>query len=593
MARELDQHNLPGWARPRLASRPAARGGPLVAVSVALLAGLALAAMPAGAAVPGPKKIIEYRGQSFRVPAGWPVYRLAKHPRLCARMDRRAVYVGTPGAAQSCPAHAVGRRRAILIGARPQDEAGAAATARATASAAFTGLGFDACTAPSRGAMNAWLRSTSYRAVGVYIGGTNRACSQPNLTAGWVRNQTASGWHLIPTFVGLQAPTSACSSCAKFGYSNPRKKGVTAANNAVADAAAIGIGPGSPLYYDLEAYTRGASTSQAVLSFLAGWTSRLHARGYVSGVYSSAASGISDLVAAAGSGYLEPDEIWIANWNGKATAYDPYVPNNLWNGHRIRQYRGGHNETHGGVTINIDNDYVAGATVGRSGPSPDDPNGYFASARSPRPGRVAVSGWAYDRNAPTDPVEIVAYVGGKAGRRGARRYQLGLAQLPWPGVASAYPEAGENHGFDTAFLTTKIGRQRVCLYAVNLGVGADRGLGCRTVGIASPVTVSRISSGARRLGLTVRCRWPARTRRCSGRITVFSRVKLSPRRRARGVYLARRRFDLPSQGADRFRLRLWRGARGALSSRRIKARLKLTIPGLRVRRSIRVGARNG
>ncbi len=63
--------------------------------------------------------------------------------------------------------------------------------------------------------MAAWA-SSPYRAVGVYIGGVNRACSQPNLTSSWVATQTEAGWHLIPTYVGLQAPTSACSSCAKL-----------------------------------------------------------------------------------------------------------------------------------------------------------------------------------------------------------------------------------------------------------------------------------------------------------------------------------------------------------------------------------------
>jgi len=36
-----------------------------------------------------------------------------------------------------------------------------------------------------------------------------------------------------------------------------------------------------------------------------------------------------------------------------------YLPDNHWANHeRIHQYRGGHNETWGGVTINIDNNYL-------------------------------------------------------------------------------------------------------------------------------------------------------------------------------------------------------------------------------------------
>src|SRR6185436_16305433 len=92
----------------------------------------------------------------------------------------------------------------------------------------FTGLGFDACAAPSSRAMAAW-ESSPYRAVGVYIGGLNRACSQPNLTAAWVGEQVAEGWHLIPIYVGRQAPTSSCTSCAKLSASQAAVQGSAAA----------------------------------------------------------------------------------------------------------------------------------------------------------------------------------------------------------------------------------------------------------------------------------------------------------------------------------------------------------------------------
>jgi len=39
--------------------------------------------------------------------------------------------------------------------------------------------------------------SSPYRTAGVYIGGANRGCSQPNLTPSWVRKQVADGWGLI------------------------------------------------------------------------------------------------------------------------------------------------------------------------------------------------------------------------------------------------------------------------------------------------------------------------------------------------------------------------------------------------------------
>jgi hypothetical protein len=237
---------------------------------------------------------------------------------------------------------------------------------RATASY-YTGLGFDACAAPSTTTMTAWAASP-YRGIGVYIGGANRGCSQPNLTSTWVSTEIAAGWQLIPTYVGLQAPSNSCG-CAAIQPSQAGAQGVAAADDAVSKAAALGIGPGNPIYFDMEGYATGGSNTPAVLTFLGAWTGELHARGYVSGVYSSASSGITDLVSQYGTGFSEPDDIWIARWNGQATTVDSAVPAGDWANHqRLHQYRGGHNETYGGVSINIDNDYLDGALVGTASP---------------------------------------------------------------------------------------------------------------------------------------------------------------------------------------------------------------------------------
>ncbi len=60
-------------------------------------------------------KVVSYHGYRVRVPASWPVYDLAQDPAVCVRFDRHAVYLGTPSAAQRCPAHAAGRTEAILL----------------------------------------------------------------------------------------------------------------------------------------------------------------------------------------------------------------------------------------------------------------------------------------------------------------------------------------------------------------------------------------------------------------------------------------------------------------------------------------------
>ena len=102
----------------------------------------------------------------------------------------------------------------------------------------------------------------------------------------------------------------------------------------------------------MEAY--GSSCTGTVVNFLAGWNRQVRARGYRAGFYSSMASGIRDLVA---NPAVWSDEVWFARWDGVATTTDPGIPAGLWTNHqRLKQYAGGHRETFGGVTINIDSD---------------------------------------------------------------------------------------------------------------------------------------------------------------------------------------------------------------------------------------------
>ena len=226
----------------------------------------------------------------------------------------------------------------------------------------YTGLGFDACSTPSASAMSAWGASP-YRAVGIYVGGANEACAQPNLSPSWVAQESAAGWVLLPIYVGLQAPNNGCG-CAAIVPSQASAEGTAAADDAIDQAEAQGIAPGNPIYDDMEAYTRSSTNTSAVLAFLSAWTTELHAHGYLSGVYSSENSGIVDLVNATGTSFVEPDEIWIANWNGEQNTSSTVVPSGDWANHqRLHQYQGGHNATYGGATINIDSDYVDASTA--------------------------------------------------------------------------------------------------------------------------------------------------------------------------------------------------------------------------------------
>jgi hypothetical protein len=459
-----------------------------VGLSGLVAAGPALAAGPADRA-------ITYHGYRIEVPASWPVYNLAADPDRCVLFNRDAVYLGTPGSDQRCPARAYGRAGAILVqaaGAAAAQPAGtvrlpartaalgtrvalparsaalaaashlldvsvpaagvlvtasygtdlgqvrdilagakitrraaprapaasaqaasaqaasahaasaqaaSAHAARAQASTAKSaatsstsgtpaaaasdltdisgsGLGFDACTAPSVQNMAAWLASP-YRTIGTYLGGDNWACDYGNFTAEWVQQVAAMGWRFIPIWVGPQAPCTGITGAVTIDPADATAQGQSEAASAVATAQSFGYGTGTPIYFDMEGYDNSdTACSQAVLSFLDGWTEGLHAAGYLSGVYSSAGSGMVDLASEYGQpGYASPDDVWIADWNGSPQLTDSYVPDADWAGdQRLHQYYGGHNETWGGTTLNIDNDSiggdVAGSAVAPAGPGP-------------------------------------------------------------------------------------------------------------------------------------------------------------------------------------------------------------------------------
>ena len=250
--------------------------------------------------------------------------------------------------------------------------ANGSAAARGARAAVYTGYGFDACSAPSLSTLASW-QASPYRALGIYIGGTNRACSQPNLTAPWVTSVVGQGWSLLPLYVGLQAPCVSQASLKKLSTNTgtAANQGSAAAQDAAGQANALGLPPGSPIYFDMEGYsTTNSACSRAVQSFVGGWNDALHLLGYTAGVYGSAASTIRDLQSTS-----SPDDVWIANWNGVAGVFgDKYVPDSLWPNHqRVHQYKGGHKETWAGISINIDNDYVDGAVVGTAVAPPPPP----------------------------------------------------------------------------------------------------------------------------------------------------------------------------------------------------------------------------
>jgi hypothetical protein len=240
----------------------------------------------------------------------------------------------------------------------------------------FTGYGFDQCETVSQKTMDTWLRTSPFLAVGVYISGKSRACrTQANLTPTWVDTQLRNGWRILPITLGPQStcvgrfprygpgidPTIKVSST--NGYAAARDQGTLEAQRAVAAAKKLGIAPKSTLWYDLEGWSRVSDVScrESALSFLQAWTRQLHKLGYVSGVYSSAGSGmvILDNARKNRPKYVLPDYIWIARWDGIANTSTTYISDDGWNPHRrVKQYMGGHDETWGRVTVNIDRNFL-------------------------------------------------------------------------------------------------------------------------------------------------------------------------------------------------------------------------------------------
>ena len=280
-----------------------------------------------------------------------------------------------------------------LLLAHPTDSRDGAALASASERKAeiaastpgdFTGLGFDQCVAPTQAAMDAWIAHSPFRAVGIYISGDSRACRvQPNLSPTWVAAQVSRGWRLLPIALGPQA--SCLDRFPRYqddfkispkpadSYATARAQGVVEADKNATDASALGIGPGSTLWYDLESFNLADThCRESALAFVSAWVTRTKELGYVAGFYSSASTGIKMLddarISRPGQ-FALPDRIWIARWDGVANTSTTYIGEDGWRpGGRMKQFKGGHNETWGGVTINIDSNYLELGAAGTAPP---------------------------------------------------------------------------------------------------------------------------------------------------------------------------------------------------------------------------------
>lgn len=203
------------------------------------------------------------------------------------------------------------------------------------------GEGFDTSALPPTSDMTTWWTTTTYFAIGVYIGGENYSGSSPNHA--WLASVMTTDWDVWLLWVG---PQSACVTGGGDGtFSNDpataQDQGETQAKDAVAAASADGFGD-EYLVYDLEGFDTGNSTCvTAAQSFINGFEYEVHTVLHEHGaVYGSSCS--SDLTAYTAHSNV-PEAIFPADYGYSDYATSPLqcIPNNAWDhNQRVHQWSG-------------------------------------------------------------------------------------------------------------------------------------------------------------------------------------------------------------------------------------------------------------
>ena len=153
--------------------------------------------------------------------------------------------------------------------------------------------------------MDAWLTSSPFWAVGIYISGASRACPASPTSPG-------VGLHAAPQRLAaapadgrpagvLLDPGGVPDDVRINPKPRPQLRGAPACRAGGGGARRFGrprpsASPKrSTLWYDIEAFPIAGTDAANPHSVPVGWTRQLHELHYVSGVYSSAASGIKIL----------------------------------------------------------------------------------------------------------------------------------------------------------------------------------------------------------------------------------------------------------------------------------------------------------
>lgn len=157
--------------------------------------------------------------------------------------------------------------------------------------------------------------------LGVYIGGANRACSQPNLNAAWISHNQAAPhvWGIMPIWVGPQMPNPSCQTTAVYNSyislntTTAYTQGWNEAAAALAAAGSSGLGmdlTGMPIAVDIEGYVANSGCRAAAQAYVDGWDAYLQRPpAQKAGVYGSqCATFLTDFTTIA----HVPDFVWFA-----------------------------------------------------------------------------------------------------------------------------------------------------------------------------------------------------------------------------------------------------------------------------------------
>ena len=107
-------------------------------------------------------------------------------------------------------------------------------------------------------------------------------------------------------------------------------------------------------------------------------------------------------------------------------------------------------------------------------------------------GKIHVRGWAFDKDAIDEPLEVHVYVGGPAGAEGVVGRTI-FADKPREDVDAVHG-CGPNHGFDEYIATELKGTQDVCVYVINKGNGRTIQFETRTITISDDTVAPTIEN---------------------------------------------------------------------------------------------------